>query len=121
MLHASEYDSIGADYEARKQQIRDERLARYLDRPVLYKVGPKGYIHGWIKVGSAGELGNGSGKQVFRDANNHHFLYKDGKNVGEIQPIRGNKWLSVTPGGDTMEHSKLNDAMNHLETASLTP
>lgn len=38
---------------------RDARLARPASRRMIDLVGPRGYVHGWIKVGAGGELPQG--------------------------------------------------------------
>lgn len=52
------------EYEARKHQIIAAKLARMgvpSEPSQVWKVGPKGYEHGWIKVGAPGLKDRGFG------------------------------------------------------------
>jgi hypothetical protein len=78
--------------------------------PEVAKVGPEGYVHGWIKVGLNGEHSVKPGDEVVRTdtkGNPHH----DGRTYQMTDKpgrLNGTHTLSFTPA-NSLGHSELND------------
>lgn len=117
-----------AELEARRQQIRgnlveswhaegiisaETLLAIKGVAPDVIKVGPHGYIHGWIFVGAPGNL-TGRGREAATDERGDHHLHEDGKHVGMLQqPAAGNGWVASV-SGQGKRHSSLPLALAHV-------
>jgi len=78
---------------------REDSTALKSTQPQLTKVGPHGYVHGWIKVGDMGDMSNPSTIRNGDKVKGHSAEHGDfeGTVVGSVSgPIRSSSPVSST-------------------------
>jgi hypothetical protein len=97
--------------------------------PSLVKVGPKGYIHGWIFVGTGDSVPHNG--YAVQDVKHHqgktrsevwHHVFHDGEHIGMIMPSPSKKTLVAQPEmGEAKRVKTMKDALDHIAKKADVP
>jgi len=98
--------------------------------PDLVKVGPEGYIHGWIKVGPdhADVPLKGHAIQSIEHRlgktrrETWHHAFHDGKHIGMVMPSASGKSFTAQPEmGNAKRFKNMKDALDHIAQKAGVP
>lgn len=123
------YDSLSdygtGEYELFKQQLVSRKIEEILDGsrqfravmgPDVEKVGPKGYIHGWIKVGSGGDDVKSSFAKAHEHASNIVSALDSGGKIDpkDVEGLHNHAQALLAASGQKIKPSTEGDSMARL-------